>query len=131
VTEDRGTLEPAVEDVELDAQAPDSAVAAELTAELATDETGSDANGVAEIASPETESPETESPEAESPEATSPAEPDTEAEAGLESDVETPVELEQDTARTVGRFIADGLRAAGVRFAFTVPARASSVCSRA
>ena len=30
-------------------------------------------------------------------------------------------EPEPDTPRTVGRFIADGLRAAGVRFAFTVP----------
>ena len=43
-------------------------------------------------------------------------------EAALESDADasTP-EAEPPTARTVGRFIADGLRAAGVRFAFTVP----------
>jgi acetolactate synthase-1/2/3 large subunit len=125
VTEDRETLEPTVDGVALDdaaeldgALSAESSEAAELTAELATDEAGSDANGVAEIGVPDAE------PEAE-PEPEAEHEPDAEheqdAEPAAESDTETPAELEPDTARTVGRFIADALRAAGVRFAFTVP----------
>src|SRR6185503_20668714 len=80
VTEDRETIEPTVDGVALDdtagldgALAAESSEAAELTAELATDEAGSDANGVAEIGVPDAE------PEAE-PEPEAEHEPDAEHE---------------------------------------------------
>ncbi len=59
-------------------------------------------------------------------EAAVPGEPPTgaviepEAEAAIESETETPAPVATGP-RTVGRYIADALRAAGVRYAFTVP----------
>jgi acetolactate synthase-1/2/3 large subunit len=119
VTDDRETLEPTEASPTDDGTASDGAIASDpadaagLTTELAIDEAGADVNGVADLVDVEVESAAESEPE------TTPIEPQPEAPA--EADVETPLELEPDAARTVGRFIADALRAAGVRFAFTVP----------
>jgi acetolactate synthase-1/2/3 large subunit len=76
-------------------------------------------------AEPEPETaPETEpapEPEPESFPAEPEPEPAPEPETAPEPENETAPEPEPETARTVGRFIADALRSAGVRFAFTVP----------
>ena len=135
-SEDRETLEPiGVSPSEDAAPSEDTAPAelggaAGLAAEMTTDEVGFEANGVAETSNGDADSivdPEAgaeESVDAEL-EADAPAEQDAEADAPAEleaeSDAEAPTELEPDAPRTVGRFIADALRAAGVRFAFTVP----------
>jgi acetolactate synthase-1/2/3 large subunit len=58
-------------------------------------------------------------PDAAEPEATEP-EPAADAAAAVDS-AEGSTEPEPESPRTVGRFIADALRAAGVRYAFTVP----------
>ena len=87
-----------------DTPKPEAADAPEAEPESATPEPG--------LIAPEPESPE---PEAE------PAAPEPEAEpAAPESEAE-PEPTEPEGPRTVGRFIADALRAAGVRYAFTVP----------
>jgi acetolactate synthase-1/2/3 large subunit len=104
--------------------------------EQASPEQASPEQASPEQAAPETESPETESPEVETRDAEAPdAEaPDTLVRAGSSIDDEgrdedaeghdaelsPPPDLPAGP-RTVGRFIADGLRAAGVRYAFTVP----------
>jgi acetolactate synthase-1/2/3 large subunit len=70
------------------------------------------------------ESDEPEAADAEAPPAEPEAEPDVEpSSAAPDADTEEPSEPESTPAgpRTVGRFIADALRAAGVRYAFTVP----------
>jgi acetolactate synthase I/II/III large subunit len=59
-------------------------------------------------------------PEAEAPEAANPLDSDPGPDESAPDD-EAPAAPEPDAPRTVGRFIADALRAAGVRYAFTVP----------
>jgi len=80
-----------------------------------------------DVAAPEAVEREAVEPEAAAPEAAEPApDPDVDAPVVAEPEAEAP-EPEAPEAgepaqpRTVGRFIADGLRAAGVRYAFTVP----------
>jgi acetolactate synthase I/II/III large subunit len=89
------------------------------TDESPTDESPTDESPTDESPTDEsrTDEPSTDEPTSEPPEAD--AELEEAASDQLQSD--QPVEPEPDMPRTVGRFIADGLRAAGVRFAFTVP----------
>jgi acetolactate synthase-1/2/3 large subunit len=118
--------------------------AASLTGELGDDHAGPDTDAVdgtadAEadgIADPEPQAaPEPDAGTPLGPDAALEREDEAAVETGLEPPTETPgegepepepegeipVEPGPDTPRTVGRFIADALRAAGVRFAFTVP----------
>jgi acetolactate synthase-1/2/3 large subunit len=79
-----------------------------------------------EPAQPEVEAAEPAEPEVEAAE---PAEPEVEAaepaatepEPEAHPETEPQPEAEPETQRTVGRYIADALRAVGVRYAFTVP----------
>jgi acetolactate synthase-1/2/3 large subunit len=103
------------QDGEIAGGIPDAAVEEPLG------ERGVDNGQVAEP--PTTEDPATSDSEPAAAEALPEAEPDARDEPDVQAAAEPPLtaEPEPDLPRTVGRFIADALRAAGVRFAFTVP----------
>jgi acetolactate synthase-1/2/3 large subunit len=86
----------------------------EAEAPAATDSPEAEAEATEDTAAP---APAPATPGAAAPEAPVAPEPQAEPEAATEA----PAEPESTGPRTVGRFIADALRAAGVRYAFTVP----------
>ncbi|HZC31804.1 MAG TPA: thiamine pyrophosphate-dependent enzyme [Candidatus Bathyarchaeia archaeon] len=112
-TADEGA--PTEQDGEIAGGIPDAAVEDPLG------ERGVDNGQVAEPTT--TEEPEAVEPEPGAAEALPEAEPDARDKPDAQAAAEPPLaaEPEPDLPRTVGRFIADALRAAGVRFAFTVP----------
>jgi len=91
-----------------------------VTAEEAAEEPRAE-NG--QVTEPSTEEPAAADSEPAAAEALPEAEPDARDEPDVQAAADRPptAEHEPDLPRTVGRFIADALRAAGVRFAFTVP----------
>ncbi len=108
-----GLAAPTVPDVVDDPEPEPEAPAAEVEPEPEAPAAGT----------PESE-PEAPAPPAEfEPEPASEGEPAplAELEADLEPSAGPELAAEPEVARTVGRFVADALRAAGVRFAFTVP----------